>query len=251
MSADLALVTGCHGGLGSHVVSVLLEEGWDVTGVGRRRPAEGGLPSGATYLQVDAHDDTAAHDVVARLDRRPSLVVHAASEYPRATEPLSSAVINGALTVNTVFPYLLDLAVLDMPRDGQSGVTLLTVGSEAMFHADAVSGVYAATKAAARVLTTAVADRCRGTRDRACTLVLGPLLTPSREAEMTQLAARLDRDVDELTRHALARSNPSLVIDQFIDLDTCTRAILALHRLGVAANGAVWRLDGGSAGSLI
>ncbi|MCX6406146.1 MAG: SDR family NAD(P)-dependent oxidoreductase [Propionibacteriales bacterium] len=251
MSTGLALVTGCHGGLGSHVVSVLLQEGWEVVGVGRRPQEEGGLPTGATYLQVDAHHEEAVQDVVARLGRRPSLVVHAASEYPRATETLPAAVIEAAFRVNSVFPYLLDLAVLDMPRDDHQGVTLVTVGSEAMFHADAVSGVYAATKAAARVLTTAVADRCRGTGDRACTLVLGPLLTPGREDEMNRLATRLERDVTELTRHALARSNPSLVIDQFIDLDACARAILALQQLGTAANGAVWRLDGGSAGSLI
>jgi hypothetical protein len=49
----------------------------------------------------------------------------------------------------------------------------------------------------------------------------------------------------------LRKSNPDLVIDEFIDFESCYRSVVYLTELGAIANGMLCRLDGGSAGSLV
>jgi hypothetical protein len=92
---------------------------------------------------------------------------------------------------------------------------------------------------------------CRGTPAAVASLVLGPLATPQRTAELRQLAHRHNRPVEELAAYALKKSNPDLVLTDFIDLDACFSSVEYIVGLGATANGMVCRLDGGSAGSLI
>lgn len=243
------MVTGSSGGLGSRLTSWLVDGGWQVTGVGRTA-GEAARRPGLTFVEVDLATDEGVAEIVGRFSATPDLVVHAATVYPREPDALSLAELDGVFRVNALAPYRLSTLLLDLPREDRP-VTVVCVNSEAMFHADETSGVYAASKAALRVLTAALAARCRGQDAAAVSLVLGPLATPSRRAEIDRLAERHGRDPVELTRYLLKKSNPDLVIANFIDLDACCRAIEHVSGLGAVANGMVYRLDGGSAGTLI
>lgn len=113
------------------------------------------------------------------------------------------------------------------------------------------TGEYGASKAALRVLTSALAASCRGRNASVSTLLLGPLWDAKRAADIGRVAAKRGVPVADVTRLFLRRSNSDLVIDFFIDLESCYRSLRYLVDLGRVANGTVCRLDGGSAGSLI
>lgn len=243
-------MTGVGGGLGSHLAGYLIDRGWQVTGVGRTAAGAESVPSRVRYVEADLATDEGVAGIAGRFATTPDLVVHAATVYPREPDRLSPAELDGVFRVNALAPYRLSKLLLDLQREDRP-VTVVCINSEAMFHADEASGVYAASKAALRVLTASLAASCRGRDAAAVSLVLGPLATPSRRAEIDRLAQRHGRDPAELTRSLLKKSNPDLVIDDFIDLDACCRVIEHVSGLGPVANGVVYRLDGGSAGTLI
>jgi NAD(P)-dependent dehydrogenase (short-subunit alcohol dehydrogenase family) len=128
---------------------------------------------------------------------------------------------------------------------------MIMVNSDAVFHASARTAVYAASKAALRVLTAGLADRCRDRCASAATLSLGPLRDRTKTAQLQALAEKRGTDLTALTAEYLRRSNPFLVLNELIDLDACHRAVLHIRELGKFANGMVYRLDGGSAGSYV
>jgi NAD(P)-dependent dehydrogenase (short-subunit alcohol dehydrogenase family) len=250
VAARTALVTGVSGGLGSHLAGHLIDGGWRVTGVGRTAAGKApGRPS-LTYVEADLATEEGVAEIAGQFTTTPDLVVHAATVYPREPDTLPLAELDAVFRVNALAPYRLSKLLLDLPREDRP-VTVVCVNSEAMFHADETSGMYAASKAALRVLTASLAASCRGQDAAAVSLVLGPLATPSRRAEIDRLAQRHGRDPVELTRYLLRKSNPDLVIADFIGLDVCCRAIEHVAGLGPVANGMVYRLDGGSAGTLI
>jgi NAD(P)-dependent dehydrogenase (short-subunit alcohol dehydrogenase family) len=245
-----ALVTGVSRGLGAHLARRLLEDGWSLLGVSRGAPP----PSldGLQHRSLDLGDPDAAEQIAEWCGTCPELVVHNAAMYPAleaASRPSQSA-IEGVFRVNAVAPYLITRALLGrLAEAAQSSIVM--VNSDAMFHADAASGVYAASKAAHRVLATSLASTCRGTGAAVSTVLFGPLADEGKVRSFQRLSASKGVSEEELVELFLRRSNPDLTITRLIDFESCYRCVRHVAELGSLANGMLLRLDGGSSGSLI
>ncbi|WP_405590127.1 SDR family NAD(P)-dependent oxidoreductase [Streptomyces sp. NBC_01190] len=251
MPGKHALVTGSSQGLGSHLAARLAQDGWKVTGLGRRPAAEASPAPGVDHLQADLSNPEILETLPALLGGVPDLVIHNAVDYPdRGAGPLPLAGLERVFRVNALIPYLLTLRLL-AERGPEQPLCCIVVNSEAIFHADEQSGPYAASKAALRVLTSSLAETFRSKNASVATLLLGPLATPRMVAELRAVADKRGASEEEITRLFLRRSNPDLVIDELIDFEACYSSIRYIADLGPTANGMMCRLDGGSAGSLI
>ena len=247
-----AVVVGASRGVGAHMARRLAETGWEVTGIGRRPRQDTDLPEAVDYVAIDLADNRADGALAELLaDRQPALVVYNAAAYGPLDSPLPAlSQLDTMLRVNATLPYLVLLRyLLSLPAD--RACSCILVNSDSIYHANDTTGVYAASKAALRVLTTALAASCRAREASVSTLLLGPLADDRKTAELHRIAERRGADDAEITRVFLRRSNPAFVTDELIDLESCYRSVAYLAGLGRVANGMLCRLDGGSAGSLV
>lgn len=248
METKNALVTGGTSGLGEYVAARLGEIGWTVTATGRRQCADRSFEGGGRVCHRQA--DFACEDDIGTLARSlPSpldLVVLNAASYPVKN---SVDELRSAFNVNCLAPYELGLAILSA-QPPEHRLRMIVINSESIYHADDGSCIYAASKAALQVLTKGLAARCRGSLHTVSTLLLGPLSDRRKTEEVARVAAARRIDVPEVVRAFLRRSNPDLVVDRFIEYDSCFRLLMAMSELGPESNGMLCRLDGGSAGSL-
>src|SRR5437588_4336006 len=251
MADGRALIVGASRGLGAYAAQELARRGWDVVGVARSpRPDVPGEDSFA-YVQADIGSEEQLAALAARVDPLPDLVVVTAVTYLEKTnEAPRLEELERVFRVNALAPYVFVSELLAQKVNEDASASVVVVNSEAMFQADADSGVHGASKAALRVLTAALADRCRGRNVSVSTLLLGPLADKKLD-ELRRVAERRGVALDEITRLFLRKSNPNLVLERLIDYEACLASILYMHGLGSTANGMVCRLDGGSAGSLI
>jgi NAD(P)-dependent dehydrogenase (short-subunit alcohol dehydrogenase family) len=247
-----AVVIGASQGLGWYLASRLVDQGWEVIGTGRRSLEDVAPPLSFEYIRADLADGTTL-DFLAGLfrEKRPDLIVHNAVTYGELRKP--DPTLNELETifrVNTLLPYCLLLNYLSaIPQDGFT--SCIVVNSDTIYHANQHSGSYAASKAALRVLTTALADFCQSRNASVSTLLLGPLADQKKADEFRRIAERNGVSEDEIMRLFLRRSNPSLVIDSLIDFEPCFQSIQYIANLGRVANGMLCKLDGGSSGSLV
>ncbi|MEV8327647.1 SDR family oxidoreductase [Kitasatospora sp. NPDC056731] len=251
MEPKRALVLGASQGLGAHIAVRLAEDGWSVTGVGRRPRQVTALDGSVEYLQADLSQAETLVELPKLVAGCPDLIVHSAVTYhdfgvsvPTLDE------LEQVFRVNALLPYrLLHQLLSDKPGDRFCSCVVLN--SDAIFHARRLSGIYAASKAALRVLTTMLADTFRADNASVSTLLLGPLADAKKTADLQRIATKRGMSPEELTKAFLRRSNPDLVIDELIDFESCYLSLRHLVELGAVANGSLYRLDGGSAGSLI
>ena len=250
MSEKRMLITGASCGLGAHLATRMLDKGWSVIATGRRPHPP--LPShpALTYIQADLSNELDVLRLIEFLVEVPDIIVHNAVKYPKDQYPAGDIrEIESLFRVNAIVPYYLSLQLLESkPTD--RFCSFVTINSEAMYHADERSGVYGATKAALRVLTSALSSACRGRNASASTLLLGPLADTRKLDEVRSIAERRGMDEREVVKLFLRKSNPDLVIEDFISFDACLDALLLLIKLGSSANGMVCKLDGGASGSL-
>lgn len=246
-----ALVTGACKGLGSYLAGRLADEGWTVVAVGRCPEDAAPFAEKVDYIQADLSDPEVLDSLPLRLDPVPDLVVHCAVAYPEQEErgPTPKG-IEEVFRVNALAPYLLTLALLERKQADRFS-SHIVVNSEAIYAADHHSAVYASTKAALRVLTTGLAEGCRSSNASVATLLLGPLEDTKKLAQAEVIAERKGMSTEEVVRLFLRRSNPNLVIEKFIDYESCFRSVQYMADLGPTANGMLCKLDGGSSGSLV
>lgn len=244
------LITGAGHGLGAHLARRFAGVGWQVSGLGLAEPGEWLENSGIEYLRADLSGDSVRAAVADFLPTVPDLTVHCAVAYPAGGGDDDGEDIAKVFRVNATAPYLL---VRDLLRRKEPGRFLcnVLVNSEVIYHADTGSGVYAASKAALKILGSSLADSARKKNASVATLLLGPLTGPQKLTEINRIAAKNSVPPEQVTEQFLRRSNPHLVIDTFIDLDSCFDSVQYIFNLGPIGNGMVCRLDGGSAGSLI
>jgi NAD(P)-dependent dehydrogenase (short-subunit alcohol dehydrogenase family) len=247
-----AVVLGGSRGLGAHIATRLAESGWKVTATGRSAISDGILTGAVDYFQADLNNDGALSSLDNLLaEQRPELIVHNAVSYgSRDGSQPDSREIGELFRINATAPYLLLREYLSGARQG-SPCSCITISSDSIYNAKQSTGPYAASKAAMKVLATALADGCRGSNASVSTLLLGPLADERKVQELHRIAEDRGLDMQAVARMYLHRSNPSLVIDSLIDFESCYRSIEYLANLGPIANGMVCKLDGGSSGSLI
>lgn len=247
-----AVVLGASRGVGAHMARRLAEQGWEVTGTGRRPVHDTGLADAVHYVTVNL-SEAQALDALGELlaERRPQLIVHNTATYGTVDNPLPTLPqLDEVFRVNATLPYRLLLQYLiDLPTE--EFCSCIVVNSDSIYHANETSGVYAASKAALRVLTTALAAACRTRKASVSTLLLGPLADDRKVGELHQIAVRRGVGDEEITRAFLRRSNPALVTESLIPLESCFRSVEYIVNLGRAANGMLCRLDCGSSGSLV
>lgn len=246
-----ALITGASQGVGAHIAQRLTDEGWSVTGVGRRPRSS--LPGdvGYSYVQADLGRTDQLEKLLAEVGDVPDLVVHNAVVYPdRNSATLELNDLEHAFRVNALVPYLITRDLLAM-KPAEKFLACVFVNSEAMFHANQNSAAYAASKAALKVLAGGLSESARHANAALSTLLLGPLADQQKLAELSSIADRKGLTEEQVAKLFLRRSNPDLVIDEFIDYESCFESVRYMVRLGRRANGMLCRLDGGSAGSLI
>lgn len=247
-----AVVIGASQGLGRYLATRLAEVGWGVTGIGRRPSEDVGRDLNFEYVQADL-SDTATLDLLSGLlgEKRPDLIVHNAVTYGELRKPDPTLNdLEALFRVNTLLPYSLLLGYLSTIPQNEF-TSCIVVNSDSIYHANRHSGVYAASKAALRVLTTALADVCQSRNASVSTLLLGPLADEKKIDEFRRIAERKGVSEEEIMRLFLKKSNPSFVIDSLIDLEPCFQSILYIANLGRVANGMLCKLDGGSSGSLV
>lgn len=244
-----ALVLGSSQGLGLYISRRLSEVGWSVSGVGRR-DLDAQVTEGFDYLQLDMsrlEGLTATGEVLKQ--NSPNLIVVNQVAYDTKGQNSVAEDMDYIFRVNATMPYILlrnYLLSLDVTTD----CCCIFINSDSIHRANQYSGVYAASKAALRVLTSALADMCRKRNAYVATLLLGPLADQTKLSEMESIANRTQKPTNEIIRQFLFRSNPSLVIENFIDFETCFQSILYMSSLGHTANGMMCKLDGGSSGSI-
>ncbi len=248
-SVKRAVVIGGSRGFGAALARHLADAAWDVVATGRRADAE--LPAAVRYVRGDlAHVDGLAAVASVLEQAEPHLVVFNAASYGAIGAPPEHSDMQQVFRVNAIAPYYLLRQHLTTRLSDQF-CSCVVINSDAIYHAAESSAVYAASKAALRVLTSALASVCRARPASVSTLLLGPLADDRKIDELHAIATRRGVADEEIIRTFLRRSNPSFVTDQLIDLDSCIRSVEYLAALGRAANGMQCRLDGGSAGSLV
>ena len=152
--------------------------------------------------------------------------------------------------VNALTPYLFVRELLQR-ADPDRHSAFVFLATSAMFNANKASGVYAASKAAVRVLCAALADECRGTNTSVSCLVLGHIANQRKLNELSALAKRHKADLSDMRKRFLRKAEPNAVIDDFIGFNLCVDAIAHLANIGPLGNGTLMRLDGGASGTLV
>lgn len=245
-----ALVIGASRGVGAHIANRLTEDGWAVTGVGRR-PFGSIVPEPKyEYVSADIADPAALDQMLGDSGRAPDLVVHNAVRADWDSSSLDLAGMEAAFRVNALVPYLMTRDLLARKPDAHF-LSCVFINSEAVFHADQDSCTYAASKAALRVLSAGLSASVREGNAAMATLLLGPLADQSRLDEARAIAEKKGMTPTQVVKLFLRTTKPGMVIDDLIDYEACFTSIKYIYGLGRTANGMVCRLDGGSGGSLL
>jgi short-subunit dehydrogenase len=244
-----ALIVGASVGLGRHVATGMAKSGWEVCGVGRRDTrAEN---PGYDYIRADLANWSDIEKLKQRMASDvPDLVVYNAALYAKASPGQETPdELEALFRVNAIAPYVMLYDYLNSAKKDLR--TCVVVNSDAIYHASLQSGVYAATKAALRVFTTALAQAAKSKNAAAATLLLGPLADERKLNEFRKIAEKQNLETKDVARIFLQRSNPSFVVDALLEFELVLQSIHYIVSLGRAANGMMCKLDGGSSGSLV
>jgi NAD(P)-dependent dehydrogenase (short-subunit alcohol dehydrogenase family) len=237
-------------GVGAAIANELRQVGWDVFACARRPRINAELDDTVNYAQVNLSTSEGIIQLREHIcEVEPSLIVWNAADHGNRRGKISSAEeLEEMFRINAFAFYQVVGPALGASDSRRS---IVVINSDSMFHANRFSGEYAASKAALRVFSSALADRCRGTEHSVSTLLLGPLRDDRTVQQLEQVAAKTQLPIHEVERQFLQRANPSYVSSKLLDLASVTQTVRHLYALGASANGAMCRLDLGSSGSLI
>lgn len=242
---------GATGSLGAYVTERLLTDGWSVVGT-CSRAIEGTPPAGYELVRLDLAGPRASEELSAVFEQTaPNLILHAAVTYGDPRNPPAQVKDLERMFRINAFALYTAIRTYCVKPDLAPFCSCIIVNSDSIYHAGSQTAAYAASKAALRILTAALADSCRTANVSVATLLLGPLADTAKRAHLAALANKRGVTERALTREYLRRSNPFLVIDDLIDLDACYESVRYIVTLGKTANGMLCKLDGGSSGSLV
>lgn len=251
MSNRSAVIVGATRNLGLYVAVSLDAQGWSVVGVGRTATDENSEVGNVKFEQMDLSSPEsvgALGDLLRNVS--PDLIVYNAVSYGHS-EPGAESLedLERMFRVNTLIPYLCISDYFESHLDA-SKTSCVVINSDSIFHANRNVGSYAASKAALKVMTSALADICRERGGATATLLLGPLADEKKLKECARIAKKSDTTVEQVVKALLRRGNPFFMREEFFQFDECCRSIQYIYDLRRTANGMVCKLDGGSSGSL-
>lgn len=188
LKGQVAIVTGANGGLGVHVVKVLLAEGATVVGIARSIAAGAASDGRYSAVSADLTDPLQARENVARVaDQfgKVDILVHVMGGFAGGA---SVAEMDDAtwrkmmdLNLNAAF-YVLRAVVPVMRRAGQGRI--IAIGSRQAVEPAANVAAYSASKAALVSLVETVALENRDKNIRANVILPGTMDTPANRAAM-------------------------------------------------------------------
>lgn len=233
------LITGAGKNLGLFLANRYADAGHDVWGVARReRPAE--LDARVFYERTDLAEPSAGGSLVERAT--PDLLVLNAIHYrPKSLDALTAQDLHTSFTVNALTPFLMAQSLLRRNRPA----TVLILNSDSAFQGSREYADYTASKAALLNLARSLAQAARGTPVNVASLILGPLSTPERQADIQRLKSLHGDRAADLEARALAKAYPWSTQTDFVDMSQVYQVLQSLTSLGSSANGLSWRLDAG------
>lgn len=166
-----ALVTGCSSGIGHAVARALLDEGWRVTGLSRRRPD---LAGELEWLPADLARPEELPAALAGVGPLRAVVHAAGFQRAQPLGRLAAEDLRGMLAVHVEAAAVLVDALADRVADGGR---IVLVGSRTATGA-AGKSQYAATKAALTGLARSWAMELTGRRITVNVVAPGPTDTP-------------------------------------------------------------------------
>ncbi len=251
MSVRSAVIVGATRNLGLHIALSLDAQGWSVVGVGRSAMDHNTDVGNVRFEQMDLSNPCSVDELGNLLqDVSPDLIVYNAVAYgPHDIGSQSLEELERMFRINTLMPYLCISAYFDN-HPCASKTSCVMINSDSIFHANRQVGSYAASKAALKVMTFALADICRVRGGAAATLLLGPLADEKKLEDCARIAKKNGTTVEKVIKALLRRGHPFFLREEFFQFEECYRSIEYIYGLKRAANGMVCKLDGGSSGSL-
>lgn len=223
MPADLVIVTGVAGGIGTATAKLFSEAGWDVTGVDRRRPSDESAL--ACFVQADVSDPAdwpkVTTCVAEQAGRLRAVVNNAAIQVLTPLTAMEPDEWDRVMATNVRSAYLAIRETYPLMRD--EGGSIVNVSSVHALATSAGIAAYAASKGALLALTRAVAIELAPARIRVNSVVPGAVDTPMLHAGLRRDSGD-ERPIGELL-DALAKKT---AIGRVGDPEDIARAILFL-----------------------
>lgn len=166
-----ALVTGCSSGIGHSIAQKLLDEGWHVTGLSRRRPDVSG---DFDWVPADLSQTSALPSLIEDVDTVQAVVHAAGFQYAQPLGELNDTALRDMFAVHVEAAAVLVNTLIDrIESDGR----IVLIGSRTATGAGGKSQ-YAATKAALTGLARSWAMELAPRRITVNVVAPGPTDTP-------------------------------------------------------------------------
>ena len=240
------LVLGSSHGLGWVLVKMFQQAGWLVTGASRSGHRQ--QLDGVDSVIWDLGNISKLDEFVDRLPESINLVVSCMAVYQSEGKIEEQAIYS--YTINALAPYLTVRKLLE-GRAPEKPLVAVMVNSDSIFHPNDKSPWYPSSKAALNHLTSSLAEQEKSTTSYVSTILMGPLDDERKIKELNRVAEKTSVSSGEIQKRFLEKSNPALLITRLISCESAYKAIIMLFEMGHSANGALIRIDGGSAGALV
>jgi NAD(P)-dependent dehydrogenase (short-subunit alcohol dehydrogenase family) len=192
----VAIVTGGAGGIGTALVGVLCDHGYEVASLDI---AQGSVPGAAINLLADVSSapsvDEAVATVLDRYGRVDVVINNAAILSTQSIEQIDEAEWDRVMAVNVKSAFLMSRATIPALRSGGGG-SIVNVSSVHGVAAMPTSAAYAASKGALIALSRQMAVDYADDKIRVNSVVVGRVRTPMSEAH----TAAMNRDPQSVPR---------------------------------------------------
>lgn len=244
-----AIILGASSGLGQFISNKLVKLEWVVHGIGSRIKDDILGEVLFEYQNFDLGEQVSQECLDYCESIKPDLFISCVADYKSLhCNDLQYSDMLRSFTVNSFSPFFLANKLLANLNDKH--LSIIFINSEAAYHADVNSALYSSSKAALKVLASSLADSVIDINASVSNIFLGPLEDQNKINDIKKIAASRQVDESRVRRVFLKKSNPNLVINDFITFESCFQMCMTIFKIKNDANGFNCNLDGGSSGSL-
>ncbi len=205
------VITGASSGIGLAAVKLFCENGWNVYGLSRQKPAW--EHENFTFVECDVSSWESVQKARGQVKKPVDLLVPNAGIYLKAPfAELSVADFDKMMAVNVRGVYLTIKAFLDSMLEKESG-TIVVISSTAGLNPLPLAAVYAASKHAIHGYANSIRAMCAKKNVRISIVCPGGVNTPIREKERTDY---LPPEEIAKTIMFIATCPANTVVDQII-----------------------------------